>query len=207
MSNNQNLNFFFFFYSHLILHLPNGMAGSSLRLTNTCATTTTAASTEVQNKPSARKATKTPWLGKPNKWNPLKENVPQLASKPSKPRPNTHLALNTWRQNPSQATDKPCPGELYHKKSITSVLRLSLATRASRNKRNPVRGALASPHIQVTSVRKPKEDKGNRQRKTRKKNKRKSKGRLEKPYPIGPHNFRLLFPPDWSRTVKSQCLL
>ena len=207
MSNNQNLNFFFFFYSHLILHLPNGMAGSSLRLTNTCATTTTAASTEVQNKPSARKATKTPWLGKANKWNPLKENVPQLASKPSKPRPNTHLALNTWRQNPSQATDKPCSGELYHKKSTTSVLGPFLATGASRNKRNPVSGVLASPQSKVTSVRKSKEDKGKRQKKTRNKNKRKTKGRQKKPYPVGPHNFHLLFLPDRSRTVKCQCLL
>ena len=47
--------FFFFFYIPLTLHSPTGMAGSSPRLTNTCAPTTTAASTKVQNKPSARR--------------------------------------------------------------------------------------------------------------------------------------------------------
>ena len=36
--------FFFVFYSHLTPHSPTGMAGGSLRLTNTCAPTTTAAS-------------------------------------------------------------------------------------------------------------------------------------------------------------------
>ena len=43
-------NFFFFFYIQLTPHSPTGMAGSSPRLTNTCAPTTTGASTKVRNK-------------------------------------------------------------------------------------------------------------------------------------------------------------
>ena len=116
-----------------------------------------------------------PWLSKPNQWNPPKEKAPKPASEPHKPPPNTHLALNTRRQNPSQATDKPCPGELHHKKSITPVLGLSLATGASRNKRNPVRGALASQQIKLTSERKSSEDKRKDKRKTRKEKQRKDK--------------------------------
>ena len=42
--------FFFFFYSHLTPHSPTGIVESSLRLTNTCALFTTAASTKVRNK-------------------------------------------------------------------------------------------------------------------------------------------------------------
>ena len=37
----------------------------------------TAATTKVRNKPTARKVKETPWLGKPNKWNPLKEKAPE----------------------------------------------------------------------------------------------------------------------------------
>ena len=33
----QEFFFFFFFYIQITLHLPNGMAGRSQRLTNTCA--------------------------------------------------------------------------------------------------------------------------------------------------------------------------
>ena len=140
--------------------------------------------TKVRNKPWARKATETLWLGKPNKWNPPKEKAPKPASKPGKPPPNTHLALNTQWQNPSQATDKPCPGELHYKKSITSILGPSLAMGASRNKRNPVRGALASPHSKVMSVWTSREDKGKQQKKNKKekqkKNKRKTKEKQKK---------------------------
>ena len=48
--------------------------------------------------------------------NPPKEKAPKPVSKPGKPPPNTNLALKTRQQNPSQVTDKPCLGELYHKK-------------------------------------------------------------------------------------------
>ena len=103
------------------------------------------------------------------------EKAPKPASKPGKPPPNTPLALNTRRQNPSQATDKPCPGELHHKKSIIPILGPSLATGASRNKRNPVRGALASPQIKLTSVRKSREDKRKHKKKNKKEKQRKDK--------------------------------
>ena len=58
--------------------------------------------------------------------NPPKEKAPKPASKPGKPPPNTHLALNTQPQNLSQATDKPCPGELHHKKILYPVPATSL---------------------------------------------------------------------------------
>ena len=116
-----------------------------------------------------------------------KEKAPKPASKPGKPPLITHLALNTRRQNPSPAADKPCPGELHHKKSPTSVLGTSLATGASRKKRNPVRGTLASPHSKATNVRKSREDKGKRQKKNKKgiqkKDKRKTKETVSGRFP------------------------
>ena len=48
--------------------------------------------------------------------NAQKEKAPKPASKLGKPPTHTHLFLNTGRPNPSQVTDKPCPGELHHKK-------------------------------------------------------------------------------------------
>ena len=47
--------FFLFFYIQLTPHSSTGMAGSSPRLTNPCALTTTAASRKVRNKPSPRR--------------------------------------------------------------------------------------------------------------------------------------------------------
>ena len=70
---------------------------------------------------------------------------PKPASKPGKPPPNIHLAVNTRRIYPSQATDKPYQGELHHQKTITPVFGPPLSTWAKQKKRNPVKAALASP--------------------------------------------------------------
>ena len=183
------------------------MAGGSPHLTNTCAPTTTAASYKGTEQTIGPKGNRNPVTRQTEQAKSTKRKGTSTGQQTRQTSTEHSPSPEYTAVNPSQATDKPCPGELHHKKSITPVLGPSLVTGASRNTRNPVRGALASPHSKVMSVRKSKEDKRKRQKKTRKKYKRKTKERQKKPYLVGPHNFRLLFLFDRSRTVKRQCLL
>ena len=110
--------------------------------------------------------------------NPLKDKATKPASEPGKPPLNTHLALNTQQLSPLKRQTNPVQESSTTTKSITPVLRPSLTIGAIHNKRNPMRGAFASRHINVTSVRKSREDKeknkGNKKEK-QKKNKTKTK--------------------------------
>ena len=154
------------------------------------------------------KATETPWLGKPNQWNPPQEKAPKLASKPDKPPPNTHLALNTRWHNPSQATDKPCPGELHHKTIHHPHFGAFFSNGGQPQQKKSSERGTGIP----TNKRNERAKIKGRQRKEQKKNKieknkQKTKHRQKKPYLVGLHNFCLLFLPDRFQMVERQCLL